>query len=373
MMKFFRKNVRWIMLVVVVLFVISCFAGYGMYSGGPSSEGGDYPAARVDGERIMRSQIENEMGQMIQGMGLSGSVTSEDYPALRSSVLDQIAVSKELDKEVKSRGMTISKGEIDDAVSNIESQFPTREIFLQQMQAAGMDERGLRGAVEEQMLRQKVFDDVTQGASTDQQEMQGFYDTMKTYAFQKPEGFNVNVAHFATEELAEKARVGVAGGKSWDSVMEAASGDVLNYTPYDEPLRIPLAQLTGDVEFIKDIDMNKVSKVVKLGDADYLVTIKRSKEEASTAPYDEVSADIEQIVLGQKRQTLQSDFLQELRARANIEILDPTIFSSPEPDVPDLPETPEAGATSGDESESEQSASGDVQTSADSAEPATPE
>jgi hypothetical protein len=367
-MKFLRKNVRWIMLVVVVLFVVSCFAGYGMYSGNPNSGTGDYPAARVDGERIMRSKIENDMAQMIQGMGLSESVTSEDYPALRSSVLDQIAVSKELDKEVKSRGVAVSKNEIDDAVSSIESQFPTREIFLQQMQAAGMDERGLRSAVEEQMLRQKVFDDVTRGASTDQQEMLGFYDTMKTYAFQRPEGFNVNVAHFATEELAEKARVKVQAGNKWDSVMEAVSEDVLNYTPYDDPLLIPLAQITGEVEFINNMEMNKVSKVVKLGDADYLVTIKRSKAEASTASYDEVSSDIEQIVLGQKRQTLQSDFLQELRSRANIEILDPAIFSTPEP------ETPEAVATSGDESlESSQSASGDVQPDAEPEQPTVPE
>ncbi|MDR3332259.1 MAG: SurA N-terminal domain-containing protein [Synergistaceae bacterium] len=340
-MGFLRKNVRWIMLIVVVLFVVSCFAGYGMYSPGSSgsSVSGDYPVARIDGERIMRSQVEREMLEMIQGMGLTDSVTSDDYPALRSTVLDQIAVTKELDKEVKSRKISVSKNEIDEAVGNIESQFPTREIYLQQMQTAGMDERGLRSAVEEQILRQKVFDDITSGVSTDEQEKQGFYDTLKSYAFQKPEGFNVNVAHFATEELAEKAKGDIDAGKVWDSVMEAASADVLNFTPYDEPLRIPLAQLTGEVEFIKSVDMNKISKVIKLGDADYLIAIKRSKEEASTSSYEEVSSDVGQMLINQKRQSLQSDFLQELRTRANIEFLDQSIFSAPEPEV------------SGDESE----------------------
>ncbi|MDR1943265.1 MAG: SurA N-terminal domain-containing protein [Synergistaceae bacterium] len=330
MMQFFRKNVRWIMLVVVVVFIVSCFAGYGLYSGGPrGAGGGDYPVARIDGERVMLSQIEREMEQMIRGMGLSQSITSEDFPSLRTSVLEQLAIMKELDKEAKSRKLSVEKSEIDETIKNIESSFPTKEVFLQQMQLAGMDERGFRKAVEEQTLRQKVFDEVTSEVSTDEQEMREFYNTMKTYAFQKPEGFNMNLAHFRTEEAAEKARADIESGKSWDSVLEAASSDVFNSYPESSPVLIALTQLTDDFEFLKNTPMNKVSKAVKLGEDDYLITIKRSKEAAGVATYNEVSADIEQMILGQKRQGLQSDFLQELRGKAAIEILDESLFSKP--------------------------------------------
>jgi hypothetical protein len=356
MMQFLRKNVKWIMLIIVILFVVSCFAGYGMYTGGPRSSGGgenDYVVARVDGERVMRSQVESEMEQMIQGMGLAQSVTSEDFTSLRTTVLDQIAILKQLDKEVKSRRITASKDEIDNAVRNIEQSFPTREVFLQQLQAAGLTERGLRSSIEDQVLRQKVFDEVIAVASTDEQEKKTFYDTMKDYAFQKPEGFKVNIAHFGTEDAAEKVRAAIDNDGKWDDVMTAASGDVLSYSAYDSPVLVDITQLTGDFEFLNDQPFNKVTRVVNLGDQDYMLLLKRSKEAAGTALYDEVSADIEQMVVSQKQQGLQSDFLQELREKAVVEILDDTIFSKPEVPETTTPvlsddEQPNTGAGSAD-------------------------
>jgi hypothetical protein len=318
------------MLIIVILFVVSCFAGYGMYTGGRGDGTGDYVVARIDGDRVMRSQVELEVGRMIQSMGLEQGVTSEDYPSLRSSVLDQLAIIKNLDKEVKERKITVTKDEIESTLSNIENSFPTRELFLQQMQAAGMDERKLRSSIEEQILRQKVFEEVTASASTDEQEKRTFYDTMKNFAFQRPEGFNVNVAHFATEESAAAARKSISGGQAWNTVMEAASADVLDYSPYESPILAPLDQLTGPLESLKDQPINKVTDVVKLADGDFLLALKRSKEAARTSSYDEVSADIEQMVLGQKRQGLQTNFLQELRNKADVQIVDDTIFSKPE-------------------------------------------
>jgi hypothetical protein len=318
------------MLIIVILFVVSCFAGYGMYTGGRGDGTGDYVVARIDGDRVMRSQVELEVGRMIQSMGLEQGVTSEDFPSLRSSVLDQLAIIKNLDKEVKARKITVTKDEIESTFGNIESSFPTRELFLQQMQAAGMDERKLKSSIEEQILRQKVFEEVTAPASTDEQEKRTFYDTMKNFAFQRPEGFNINVAHFATEESASSARKAITGGEAWDAVMTAASADVLDYSPYESPILAPLNQLTGPLEFLKDQPMNKITDVVEIADGDFLLALKRSKEAARTSSYDEVSADIEQMVLGQKRQGLQTNFLQEMRNKANVEILDDTIFSKPE-------------------------------------------
>ncbi|MDR0649478.1 MAG: SurA N-terminal domain-containing protein [Synergistaceae bacterium] len=355
MMQYFRKNVRWIMLIIVILFVVSCFAGYGMYTGGRGDGTSDYIVARIDGDRVMRSEIEQEAGRMIQSMGMSESVTSADLPSIRSNVLDQLAIVKKLDQEVKSRKITATKDEIDAAFGDIESSFPTRELFLQQMQAAGLDERKLKSSIEEQILRQKVFDEVVAPASADEQEKRAFYDTMKAaFAFQRPEGFNVNVAHFTTEESAKAARAEVASGKAWDGVMEAASADVLDYSPYASPILAPLSQLTGPLEPLKDLPINKVTDVIKIADGDFLVAVKRSKEAARTSAYDEVSADIEQMVLGQKRQGLQANFLQDLRSKANVEILDDTIFSRPEvsaPAIPDdaAPEIAEDAATSPDE------------------------
>jgi hypothetical protein len=343
MMRYLRKNVKSIMMVVVVLFIVSCFAGYGMYNSGGSTESGegiaDYDVAVVGGERIRRSRVETEMFQMIRNLGPQGqSISEDDYPSLRTAVLDQIAIASEMDKEISARNITATDDEVSSAIKEIESSFPTREIYFQELERAGLDEKKLSDTIRIELSRQKLFEQVTAPVSTDESELKSFYDMMKAYYFQKPEGFNVNLAHFSSEEPAMRVRSAIEGGASWDDAMEAESGDVLNQTPFDSPVLIPTDQFIGEAESLKDLPLDKISDVTMLTSDDFMLVVKRSKEEAGTADFDEVSADIEQMILGQKRQGLQSQFLQELRAQAEIQILDETIFYRPEPvtsgDVP---------------------------------------
>ena len=57
LLNFLRNKTKAIMIVVVVFFVLSCFAGYGLYTGTGSTSKGekDYPVANVDKMKIMRS------------------------------------------------------------------------------------------------------------------------------------------------------------------------------------------------------------------------------------------------------------------------------------------------------------------------------
>jgi hypothetical protein len=263
----------------------------------------------------------------------------------------------------------VTKEEVDDAVKEIESQFPTKEIYLQQIQASGITEAELRTSIEENMKRGKALDEVVGVVSTDEKELRDFYGMMKEYAFRKPEGFKMDVAHFATGESAEAARKELESGKKWDDVITASSGDVVDYSTTGERMFIPAEQLTGDVEFIKELSMDIPSKVVTFTSDDHMIVVKRSKEEAGTAPFDEVSADIEQMLVSQKRTSLQSQFMQELRARASVEILDQELFKTLSPDASgDVTETsgdaaspvPDANAVSADAPEaSVTSADGD--------------
>ena len=203
MMRYLRKNVKSIMMIIVVLFVVSCFAGYGMYSGGGNSGSGagegieDYDVATVGGERIKRSRIETEMFQMIRNLGPQGqSISDYDYPSLRTAVLDQIAIASEMDKEVKARNITVTNDDVNNAVKEIESSFPTKELYFQEMERAGLNDGKLKETIRTELARQKLFEQITSPVSTDESELRSFYDMLKAYYFQKPEGFKVNLARF---------------------------------------------------------------------------------------------------------------------------------------------------------------------------------
>jgi hypothetical protein len=309
----------------------------------------DRDVAVVNGERIKLSRLELEVAQFIQAMGLEANATSTDYPAFRNTVIDRMATLKELDKEINLRKIAVTKEEIDDAIIEIESQFPTRELFLQQLQASGLTEAELKTSVEENIRRTKVLEDITGIVSTDETELRNFYDMMKAYAFQKPEGFLMDVAHFSSEEAAESAREDLSSGKSWNDAITAASSDVTDYSTSNNRMFIPTEQLIEDVEFLKDLSMDIPSKTISFTSDDHMIVVKRSKEEAGTAPFDEVSADIEEMLVSQKRTSLQSQFMQELRARADVEILDAELFKTLTPEVSeDVAITSEDAATSAD-------------------------
>ena len=391
MMSSLRKSAKPIMVIVAVIFVISCLFAYGggrrrnVQAVASGDDVGaeflrDYDVAVVNGERIRLSRLEFEIAQFIRAMGLEASATSADLPAFRNTIIDRLATLQELDKEILARNVVVAKEEVDEAISEIEDQFPTKEIYLQQLQANGITEAELRSSIEDNLKRGKVFEEVMGVVSTDEDELRNFYEMMKTYAFQKPEGFLMDVAHFLTEDAAEAARSELESGKDWDDVIEAVSPDVSDHSRSDNRIFIPSAQLTDEVEFIKDLSMDTPSRVVTFTSDDHMIVVKRVKEEAGTASFDEVRDDLEEMIVSQKRASQQSQFMQELLARATVEILDEELFTMISNDEPEdetidgedvlPPSAPQETATS----EGESAEPADAEQSAETIEPEeTPE
>jgi hypothetical protein len=352
------------LLFIVIAFVVGVFFMYGtggMRSNAAQTEGADgtlqdYDVAVVNGEAIKRSRLDMEVERFISEMGLQGSASSADFPAFRNTIIDQIAIRKELDKEVVSRKIAAGKDEIDKVIADIKSQFPTVEIYLQELRAQGYaDEEGLRKAIEDDMKLSKLFDEVTGVVSTDETELRDYYEIIKTYAFSKPEGFMMDVARFKTAEAAEKARKELTSGQNWDDVMTTASGDVTDHSDAASRIFFPESMLTGEAESLKALSIDIPSEVISFTSDDNMIVVKRTREAASVTSFDEASADVEQILVSQKRASLQSQFMQELRTKADVKILDEALFK------PAVPETsgdaapsaagavsPDAAATSGD-------------------------
>ena len=357
-----KKTVRPILLFIVLVFVVSCFFVYG--SGGGRINAAqpvagdafqDYDVAVIDGEVVTRSQLDIEVERFIRERGLQGSASSTDYPAFRNTVIDQIATLKALDKEIESRKITAGKDEIDEVIAGLESQFPTREIYLQQLQTSGFTEKCLREAVEEDVKRRKLIDEVIGVVSTDEAELRNYYEMIKTYVFAKPEGFMMDVAHFNTAQAAKTARGALLSGKNWDDVMAAGSGDVADHSDSANRMFIPENQLMGETESLKALSMDIPSEVISFTSDDNMIVVKRTREAAGTASFDEVSADVEQILVSQKRTSLQSQFMQELRAKADVKILDEELFKVAVPETSqdtvvsaDGIVSSDIGATSGD-------------------------
>ena len=95
LMRTLRSQVRWIMIAIVILFVLSIFGMYGFSGGGKrgsnenSSE--DYTVAEIDGKTVRRSQLEVQLRQYVARMN-ARDITSADIPGLYQRTLENMAM-----------------------------------------------------------------------------------------------------------------------------------------------------------------------------------------------------------------------------------------------------------------------------------------
>ena len=104
MLRTMRNYTKVIMIIVILFFVASCFAGYGLYSRGNRGGGDgmrDYPVAEVNGRKVLRSELEKGAAQISEQYG--SNVSSADIPQIRRAALDGIIIQASCRKEISNR------------------------------------------------------------------------------------------------------------------------------------------------------------------------------------------------------------------------------------------------------------------------------
>ena len=336
MMKFLRTQMKWIMAIIVVAFLLSTFL---MYEGrgtrrtpsrNPDGSMADYEVAQINGRSLMRSELEQRLRNYLSTYS-TRSMASIDMPAIYRSVLDQTILESQLAKEVQEKGITVSDAEADQAMKNYaDTYFPTREAFYQVLANSGLKPEDYRKSLARQMASDRLIREAVGDVTISEDKAVEFYDTMKAILYARPEGFMVYMADFNKSADAEIFRAKITGGESWDVVAssDVASLDVINITK--SPVMLPSSALTtGTLSVLASLDVGQPSPVFEAASNDYAVAMKASHVEAGTIPYNEVSGDIRTLLTQQEERNRLAAYESSLRQKANVVINDNELFASP--------------------------------------------
>lgn len=341
MLRTMRNYTKVIMIIVILFFVASCFAGYGLYiRGNRGGEEGmrDYPVAEANGKNIMRSELEKSAARISEQYG--SNVTSADIPQIRRAALDGIVIQAELEKEIANRKIEVPGDEINAAYARAMDSYPTREEFMEFMKRSGITEKQIKDDIKKQLQMQKLMESLEKDITVEDKEARAFYDTAKNFLFKQPAGVMVNIATFKGKAAAEAAQKAIAGGAKWDAEIEKYKKDIEMATSYDKPMLVTEQMMQQkELAALKDYPLNKITPVENAGEAYSYIAIKRRKEAERVLPYNEVSGDVTATIKNQKMQEAQQKFYGDLVARANVKVLDASIF----------PEEKAAGAASADQ------------------------
>ena len=342
------------MLIIVIVFVLSTVGVYLMRGngGGQSDRQGDYAVATIDGKKVMRSNIDIGVRNVAEQSN-SMDLTQKTIVQMRKSVLENMAIYEELKKETVARGITVEESEVDEAVKRIEDQFPTKEAFQQYMENNKIRMKDLREEIGLRLAQQKLIDQVTQDATVSDEEAMEFYEQTKDFFFSHPAGYEVTYGRFASLEAAQNAKERIFAGESWDEVLESYSEeDLLEWTPLDDPVFLAEWELqTEELKDFAELETGEIGGPVEFGKGNVIILAKRSKVEARTFSFEDVSGDVVRILEREKVQQNESEFFDELLKRAEIKILDEEYFAIPESPVSGDEDAQSAG--SGDQGQSE--------------------
>ncbi len=334
MMKFLRTQMKWIMAVIVVAFLLSTFL---MYEGrstrrtpgrNPDGTMSDYEVAQINGRSLMRSELEQRLRNYLSTYS-TRSVTSIDMPALYRAVLDQTILESQLAKEVEEKGIRVTDAEADMAMKNeADTYYPTREAFYQRLANSGWKVDDYRKYLARQIAFNKLIRDAIGEVTISEDKATEFYDSMKGLIYSRPEGFNMHMADFNTSDDAEAFRAEIAGGMSWDVLASSDVKGASNVTK--SPVFLPLSALrVGALSVLASLDVGTVSPVFAVSSGDYAVALKTEHVDASVTPYVEVSDDIRTLLTQQEERSRLTTYESSLRHKANVVINDEELFASP--------------------------------------------
>ncbi|MBQ4418779.1 MAG: SurA N-terminal domain-containing protein, partial [Synergistaceae bacterium] len=347
MLKKLRTQMRFIMIVVVVAFLLSTLL---MYEGRSrrtprvNADGtmSDYEVAQVNGRALMRSELENRLRQYAGSLN-QRDLTSRDMPAVYKTVLDQYVLESQMAREVEAQGIRVSDAEADAAMkAQADRYFVTREDFYQYLAQRGIKQDDYKKSLARQMASDALVRNAIGQIVISDDATAEFYDTMKSLLFFSPSGFMVYLANLESSADAEALREDLVGGKSWT---EAISNDKFVNVSANNLTREPI--FISGVSFnsvallpMASLDIGEVSPVFSLTSGDYTVGVKTEVVSESYRPYDEVSGDIKTLLTQQEERVRLQAFYKSLTDKAQVEIFDTSLFPKPEAEA----EEPEAAS-----------------------------
>ncbi len=335
MLDFLRKQMKLVMAIVVVAFLLSTFF---MYEGrstrrSPSvNEDGtmtDYEVAQINGRSFMRSELENRTRSYISSLGVR-NVASLDMAAVYQTVLNQAVLESQLVKEIDEQGIRVSDADAEQAMKvYADTYYPTRETFYQALANSGIKvedyQRNLARQIAVDQLMTKAIGEI----EISEDKALEFYDSMKKIYFTQPEGFMVHMADFNNSADAEAFRAKLVAGESWDVIASAdnKSEGVVNITKAPVFLHSSTLKM-GTLSVLDSLDIAEPSEVFEVSSTDFGVGLKASRVEETTRPYSEVSGDIKSLLTQEEQRKRLADYEETLRNKAQLVINDKDLFTS---------------------------------------------
>ena len=287
--------------------------------------------ARVNGESITRADFEEAVTSVESRAG--GPMPADQRDRILRGILDDLIGFKLLAQEAKARKVAVPDAEVDARISEIKSQFPSEDIFMQMLIERKMTLDQVKADAREDMAIGKLIEGEIAGkVAVKPEQVQDFY-AKNPDQFQQPERVRASHILIGVPESADAAAKAQAKTKAEQVLTDVKAGKDFAALAKQHSSDPGSAANGGDLGFFQQGQMvgpfNDVAFSLTPGTTSELVEtqfgfhiIRVAEKQAPRAvPLEEVRTQVEQFLQNQNRQEQTEAFVNVLKAKGKIEVL----------------------------------------------------
>jgi len=284
----------------------------------------DTSVASVDGRAISRQELERELAQEIDlGGNTPSSLSSE---ALKRSVLESMFERFLLLRAARNANVSVSTEEVDRELLRLRADYPG-DRFNEALAQGRLSLADLREKTTALLTIQKLFrDQVYPRVAVTEEEIRVFYEG-HSGDFQQPEEVRAAQIVVKTAQEARMIEQQLRAGKDFGEMArkyslspDAKAGGDLGFFA-----RGQMPRQFDDVAF--RLKVNQVSSVVSTNYGFHIFKL-LAKRPPRKKPLSEVKGQIEQKLVGEKREQAQAEYVKMLKEKAVIKVNEATLASA---------------------------------------------
>ncbi len=329
-----RTQIKWILALFIVIFTAS--VGF-MYGTGGSSDSdnqrtGDFVVAKVNGEELRISQLQEHLRSFVDRNGIR-DLSDKQMPLIYKAVFDEMVSNRAVIDEVARLKISAPADDVDRQLKEVENQYVTKEAFMQTLKNQGSSLEQVKAEIARQLAINKMLEDVSGGVVVSDDEIKALYDALRGN-FTLPAGIEADFVQLKSKEAADKFAEEVKADKDWDKALTIVSADVVQATSNDVHERIAAMEMVGKLEPISALNDGEISAPIEITSQDYFVVHRIKAVSEDVRPLSEVSDGIKTMLLQSKKVEAQRNYIKGLTDKMNVEIVAPELFTVTSDDVP---------------------------------------
>lgn len=319
-MQFIRKNIKPILIIIVIAFIVSIFYGLGQYrSSGNRSQATGGLIAEVNNTGISYQQWQNAFSNFISrydNQTLS-NMSNQTLAFMKNSVTEQLVNSILLYQHAQEKNITIPEEDINEEVEKIKSGFETESDFSDALKRSNLTLNQLKDDIKRQLMIGEVIEQENDKIELTEEEISQYYEEHKEYFFE-PEKRKIRHILVEDKEEAQKILNQVNDGMV-DFEKTAREKSICPSSEQDGDLGyITRGQMVEEFETAAfSLEAGEISEIVETEYGYHIIKCEDIQEKHQQT-FEEARESIEQLLRNQKQNSAIEAFLTQLREESDV-------------------------------------------------------